>query len=360
MGRFQNATSWLAFAAALAALACSKLPVGVVGTELLHGQMGVTVTGSELAYLDFEAENGSVRPTQAPILLVYLTIANRGEASVRYDTRDSATSTQQSLTPLLFADPGESGELGPENNIPLIGFSRYRYLGDPITSATAIGSGETLDDVLLFAQPPEGVTGLVLSLPPAMFGPGVELPALIHMPYQATAPTMPTVVGMNEDFLGDGFVFRLTDAQVSYPANADETGYTERPVLALTFAIRNIAGETITYDPPHRNATSDAVPELTDGNRYFDRYLLPADQRLRNQTDQRQAIAPETELTDIVVFERPDETVTELVLTVPGHIVGRHGLVRVRFPFVYSDPPLPEALRAPAAPEPPVEETPTE
>ena len=84
-----------ATAADAAATACKTLPESVAGTELRQGDVGITVAGLEVAYIDLQSDTGAVVSSQEPVLLLRLSVTNHGAAPARYDMRDAATSGQQ-------------------------------------------------------------------------------------------------------------------------------------------------------------------------------------------------------------------------------------------------------------------------
>lgn len=336
--------------------ACKSIPEGPMGEELRNGNLGVTVTGYELRYLDIEAESGAIQTTSDPILLVFLTLTNHGTTPIRYDTRDAATTAQQAVTPVLFVDPGEDGELSQENNVAVVSLGQFRYLGDPITGAETILPGTTVEDVLLFEQPPAATTKLRLSLPPTMFGPAVELPAWINIPYTAVEAITLPVVAQGEVIEGDGYRFQVNRSEVSYLPNRDRSGFVEQPVFSVWYTIENATEEALTYQPPHRNANGETTPSLTAGSTVYSRVLVPAHQGLADQVWQNQELAPGQTLNDYAVFERPPTDISEVQFFFKGHALGRTGQVRIQLPYVFLDPPLPEELQTPAPPAPPTPE----
>ncbi|MBN1947521.1 MAG: hypothetical protein JW797_17755 [Bradymonadales bacterium] len=330
--------------------ACNQPPEGVLGVELIHGTVGVMVTGYELRYLELQADNGAVLTTQAPLLLIHLDITNHGQSSLRYDTRDAVMAAQQAQTPLLFVDPGQGRDWRQAPNVALISPGAYRYLGDPVTAATVIAPGETIHDVLLFENPPVGTAGLVLSLPPSLFGQEVQTPVLLRIAYAASQPIRPPVGSVGEEIQGDGYVFRLDRVQVAYLPNEAHTGFTEPPVLAVEYTLRNTSQQALIYRPAHRDPAGVTAPALAAGDYFFDRVMLPNNQQIRGQLVTSQTIPPNAEVQDMAVFARPDSAFNELTFYFRGHNLGRTGQIRVRFPYTYLDPPLPVELQEPQPP----------
>lgn len=344
----------LVAALALVTVGCKEIPEGQAGTELRHGNLAVTVDGYELRYLDLQSETGAVVTTQDPVLVISLTVTNHGPAAIRYDTRDSTTHAQQALTPVLFVESGEDEDLTAANQIPMVGLGQYRYLDDPVSGPISIGSEETIRDLLLFEEPGEDAEALLLSLPPSMFGPDVELPAVIRIPYAAPEPQRPPVHDVGEVVSTDGYTFRVDRYEVAFLPNSDRSGFTERPVLAIHYTITNTGEEPLIYSPPHRRTTSDTAPSLSDGSRHFERVSLPPGQYLQDQLREVQSLAPGEELRDFSVFERPPQD-AQLQYHFPAHNIGRNGLIRVRISYSYSDPPLPEELQEATSPPEEVE-----
>ena len=335
-------------------VACESVPVGSMGQELVNGQLGVTVTNYELRYLDLQAESGAVQTTERPVLLVKLSITNHGTSAIRYDTREATTTAQQALSPVLFVAPSEDRELTAADNIAVVSLGQFRYLDDPITGAVTIAADQTIFDTLLFEAPPEGASTLRLSLPPTMFGPTVERPAWIEIPYTASEPIGLPEVAQGETITGNGFTFRVDRSEVAYLPNRDETGFVEQPVLAIYYTVGNASTEQLTYQPPHRIANGDTAPALAAGEVVMNRVLVPAQQGLANQMSDPQVIPVDGSISDFAVFERPDAAVSELLFYFKGHTVGQTGQVRVRLPYAFIDPPLPDAL-LPPTPEVPAE-----
>ena len=276
----------------IAISACQKIPEGKLGEELRNGDLGVTVTGYELRYLDIESESGAIQTTSDPVLLIYMTLTNHGTTPIRYDTRDAATTAQQAVTPVLFVDPGEGVELGQEHNVAVVSLGQFRYLGDPITGATTLLPGDSAEDVLLFERPPAEATRLKLSLPPTMFGSNIELPAWIEIPYTPVEPIGLPVVSQGELIEGDGYRLQVTRSEISYLPNRDSSGFVEQPVFSVWYTVENATEETLSYRPPHRNANGETAPSLTAGTTVFSRVLVPAHQGLAGQTWQDQDIEP--------------------------------------------------------------------
>ena len=345
-------------ALALVVTGCKNVPEGEMGTELINGDLGVTVDGIELAYLDLQAASGEVQTTENALLLIHMSLTNHGAAAIRYDTGDASTSVLQALTPVLFVDPGEGEEVTQDHNIKVISLGQFRYLDDPVTGPTTIDPGATIQDVLLFEQPPEGTTGLRLSLPPTIFGAQVEVPAWIRIPFSPGEPRVPVVYGPNDPALGDGYQLTINRTEVAYLPNRDQTGFVEQPVLAVWYDLTNTTEAPMAYAPPHRIGSGGTAPALVAGASSFNRVLVPSSQGIAGQLEDTQTIPPGGHLTDVATFERPPAGTEGLVFFFKGHTVGHTGQVRIQIPYSFSDPPLPEALRTPAPAPTPEQPTP--
>ncbi|MCA9562518.1 MAG: hypothetical protein KC561_03470, partial [Myxococcales bacterium] len=232
---------------------CPEAPVGTVGQELMHGQVGVTVTGTELAYLELQSESGAVQTTTEPVLIVRMTVTNHGETALMYDLREEAVSGNQANWALLFVDPGADQPVTQSHNIAPLALTEFRYPGDEVRGQRSLPSGESLNDVLLFGMPPEGTTSLKLSLPPTIFGADVKTNAWITIPYQASEPSRPAEAGLRDEVQGDGFSITIDSANVEYVPNADRSGFTEEPVLAVRYTVRNTGTQPLSYRSPARN-----------------------------------------------------------------------------------------------------------
>lgn len=336
-----------------AGTSCKQAPEGPMGSEVVQGEVAVTVTSYELAHIDVQSASGIVRTTEEPVLLIHLTLTNRGTAAVRYDAGEATTTASQARTPVLFVDNGPDAELGP--NVPLVTLSSNFYVPDPTREPTSVGAGQSVEDILIFQAPPAGTGALRLSLPPTMFGPTAEMPVWVRIPYQVDEPGRPVVGTLQAQVAGDGFSFRVDRYEVAYLANADESGYTDEPKLAVWYTVQNTTDQPLRYEPPFANSSGGVIPALIDritylsgAERSFPMAVLPPGQSLRGQVTESRTIPPGGSISDLVAFRRPDAETRELLFYFPGHTVGRTGQVRVGLSYGFSDPPLPEALRAPA------------
>lgn len=325
-----------------------------MGTEVVHGSLGASVTGYELAHIDVQA-GPLVRTTQEPVLLIHLTLQNYGETSLRYDPGDASTHAQQARTPVLFVDPGPGNPTSAELNVANVNLGANRYAPDQVTEPVVIAPSQTVNDTLLFQQPPAGTSSLRLSLPPSMFGPDIELPLWITIPYAPGEPVQPHIGTLGEVIDGDGFSLTVDRSEVTYLPNADRTGFTDMPKLAVWYTIRNTGDEPVQYVPPQASAGQagpfpaliDRTTYMTGAERAFHVATLPQGGSLAGQVAIRTVIPPGGTLTDVVPFARPEQGVTELLLYFPGAMVGRLGQLRVGFAYSFADPPLPEELRTP-------------
>jgi hypothetical protein len=325
-----------------------------MGSEVVQNLVAATVTSVELAHIDVQAASGVVRTTEEPVLLVHLTLDNRGQVPVRYDAGEATTTASQARTPLLFVDNGPDADLG--QNVPLVTLSSNHYVPDPVRDVVTVAPAQRIEDILIFQAPPEGTNALRLSLPPTMFGPTAEMPVWITIPYAANAPRQPEVGAVMAPVPGDGYSFQVDRYEVAYLPNADASGFTDEPKLAVWFTVANTGETPLQYEPPFTNTGTGVMPALIDRTTYlsgaersFPLAVLPPGQSLQGQVTQTRVIPPGGSLSDLVAFRRPDAEARELLLYFPGHLVGRTGQVRVGMSYAFSDPPLPAALRGSSA-----------
>ena len=347
--------------ASLLVVGCETPPEGGVGDAIAQGSVTVTVQGAELAYLDLEGPTGAAM-TDEPVLLVNLALRNDGSEPIAYDLAWSTTSSTQAQAALLFRDPGEEIVLSPAANIPLLQLAGSEYLGDPVTETTRVAPGETLTDVLLF-QDPGDASGLLLSLPPSIFGAGVELPAYVRIPFSRPDEIpAPQPVRLGEAWSNDDVTFtvdRLEQAWIRLRQGEDD-GFSQSPLLAVHFTIQNNGetnGEFIpvsanrSMDPPTLLDSNGAPIErvtFEDGTEVID---ANGDVILSRRTT---TIAPGESFSSMLLFRRPDDAVTGLQLALPGKRIGSTGLVRVAMDFAHSG-----TIEEPAELHPePVEATP--
>lgn len=322
---------------------CGK-PTEVGPNEAMQqGTAAVTVTDYSLEYIDLETPTGAVAVSR-PVLKVELNIEAIGEEPVRWNPGFDSTSATQVQNVLLFhANSWEDG-LSPANHIGALSTSGYTYLDDPITEPVEIAPGESARDIILFSAPPSSAQNLLLSIPPQIFGAETKFPGYIRLPFSAQEAKEPEAVGVNEDFEGREFTFKVTKTAIVYPAMKDAEGkeaVSRDPLLRVDFSVKNTSDSPLNYVPSMLSSGVD-FPALTDQRGALqNRVTFGPGIEVVGQTREAQTIAPGKSLNDFILFDRPTRGVETLLLTVPGRRVGGSGLIRATFPYTWENPEVP-------------------
>lgn len=343
--------SRLALVALLAgATACAKPPETTVGAAVQQGLVAAVVTGYEVAYLELEGPTGATM-TETPVLKVMISVTNGGAEPLRFDMGWSTTSSTQAQSPLLFVDAGgPEVQLGPALNVPTLQLNAQQYLGDPITAAQTIAPGATLEDVLLYQLPPEGTTGLVLSLPPSLFGVEARMPAYVRIPYQAPAE-VPRVqpVAIGTPWQGAGFTFTITGAEQAYiplQRRAD-AGFSTSPLLRLNFEATNNGSTTIEYLPLRANRGIDPPSLIDEAGSPIELASFEDGVSIEGLINDRRQIGPGETLRSFLLFKRPVANTAEMTFVMPGKRLSSTGLIRILVPYTALDVPRPAELDTP-------------
>lgn len=334
---------------------CAKAPEGPMGSPVVQNDVQVTLQQARLAWIDLEGPTGAAR-TQEPVFLLDLQVTNLGESPIRYDLNWSATQATQATGALLFVDDDEDKARPPraDNAIPPLTLGAWRYLDAPIAEATSIAPGQSVQDRLLFQRPPAGVSSLVLSLPPRIFGGDARMPLYITIPWREPGEIPePPAIGTGETFENEDIAFTLDGTDVLYARLHDSTrgdGFSDTPLLRIRYTVANRSDRTLRYMPPRSTAADP--PRLTDheGNALsratFGPNIRPVDQ----VREARQLAAGES-VSDFLLFERPPRGTEQLRLYLVGQRFGSSGLIRANIPFTWQDPPLPPELTTDAPDE---------
>lgn len=325
--------------------ACQKAPTAPMSQPLVQEGVTVTLTSAELQYLLLESPSGAVL-SREPLLVVRLKVTNDSAADVRYDVGSAAAAGSQANSALLFAKPGPDQKPTDGVNVPMALLGQYEYLDDPVREATAIKAGESLEDVILFTAP-VGVTDLVLSLPPTVFGAANKLPAYFEFSVPAGEVTPPAPAAVGEAISGDGFTFKVASATTEWvplDSASEGSGFSERALFRVNFEVTNTSDAAIEYVPTSANRAMDPPTLVSADGQVVARAEFPANVTPTGLTATRQPIAAGATLRSWLLFERPAQSVTEVVLTFPGKRLGRSGAARVSLPYSFQDPPKPEAL----------------
>lgn len=348
------ATTLLICLAALVA-ACEKPEQVSAGAELNPGGVAITVTDHEVVHVDVETERGA-QSLRNPALRIDLQVTNNSGAPLQWNTGFGFSALTQTSGVLLFAASSFEEELGQQNNIASLQIADP-YPADPIQEATVIEAGATVNDVLLFAQPPAGTTSLLLSFPPHLLGPESKLPGYIQLPYSAPEEDVaPGIAAEGELFEGDRFSLGVQGASVAYaqlidPALEDDDeaevrgGITRNAVLRLEVQVTNTGEEPATYEPVTGNARVHlpVVQAEGDGTQVSSlvRVETTSNAYVEGQVQEPTELAPGDSLTDVLLFEKPPAGLDAGVLQFAGARLGRTGMARVRFSFENTVPERP-------------------
>lgn len=335
-------------ALALGLSACAK-PIEVGPQEpMQQGNASVTVASYELVYVDLESPTGAVAMNR-PVLKVELDVQAIGEVPVSWNPGFESAGATQAQNVLLFRASSWADGLNPSNNVGAVSTSGYRYLDDPVTEPVEIAPGTTVRDVLLFSAPPSSTTGLVLSIPPQVFGPEEKLPGYIRLPFSGGEAEALPVAALNEAYEGREFTFTVTGADVVYAKMKDpesKDAISRDPLLRIAFQVKNTGDAPMNYTPTVLSSGID-FPALTDQNDALqNRAIFVAGVEIEGQHREVQTIAPGATIRDAIYFDRPPRSVETLKLLYPGRRLGGSGLVRVEFPYTWADPEVPEEFQA--------------
>ncbi|MFT6399402.1 MAG: hypothetical protein ACJAYU_004167 [Bradymonadia bacterium] len=327
--------------------ACRTAPESVQGTPIVQNGVTVNVTSSELRYLELEGLAGGVT-TERPYFVVNMTVSNASEAAVRYDLNWGASATTQAQSALLFAAPVVSAPMTSGVAVQAVAFlSDLELLEDPVTATEAIAPGATMTDVLVYEAPPEGVTELVLSVPPSVFGADNPMPAYFRIPYTATevAPLPATALG--SPHVGPDFTFTAISAALEWVPLTNTTdgnaGFSDHAVLKISFRLDNTSDAPIVYAPP-RVSNSEAPPTLSGGLAPIASAAFAPTISVEGADTSRVSVPAGGSHTGFWLFEPPVADVTSLRLSLPGKRFGSTGAIRVDIPYAHHDVPEPEAL----------------
>lgn len=337
----------LVAATALAVAGCRTAPEATLGTPITLNGVTVTVTAAELRYLDLEGLQGG-SGTEVPYLVVDLSLTNGSEAALRYDLNWGASAATQAQAPLLFVASAAEAEITSGEPISSVAFlGDLAYLDDPVSEATNVAVGGALEDLLFFEAPPAGASELVLSLNPSIFGTDNPLPAYVRIPAPTADVTPPAATAMGSAYVGPGFDFTVLSSELEWVSLTESTsgraGFSERPLLKVTFQVNNTGDSELVYAPPGVSNT-EYPPTLSAGETPIARASFQPTIAVDGAQTTRAPIPAGSSYTGFLLFEAPAPDVTQLRFTIPGKRFGSTGLVRVDIPHVHTEVPQPDAL----------------
>lgn len=336
---------------ALALMGCDEKPQLHPGSQpATAGGMKFELGDYHLRYLVLTDSDGQVVEYPAPVLAIELTMTNTGEDDFDYDPTHSDSATSERSTPLLYPAPeGEGDEIDWEqfSPRPIEGVLLHRAQWDQQQQeSVTLSPGDSVTDYFLFQVPGEDQSDLVFSVPPSMHR--GELPVMLRFDYVPTQPEGPTLYEVGDEIDFDGVYFTVTSVEQTYVKVEDASqgeGYSSEPVLKVSYTLRNESGETITFDPAHRNISGDQGAVLDSQAVDFRRFLFPSTARPENQQRGRVDVEPGETIEDFTAFERPREAADLVTFILPASHFDRSGRVRVGFSYTPEEVELPEELQ---------------
>lgn len=326
--------------------ACESPVVVDAGQTATIGGVDLSVGTYEVRHVELHVGDDTVEYAD-PILIIPITITNKGEDAITYSPTHNAQTMTESSTPLLYPDPGAGADLPPATKVPIAGVTLAKgALEGQINASTSIAPGESLTDLLLFHLPAEGTDALILSLPPTLHR--GKVPALIRIAYTPPEPTGPKIYKLGEALPFGDVTFTITGTEQSYIVTNDSSqgkGFSRDPLLKIAYTIENKSEAAITYRPGHRAVGADAKgARLTQGSEGVSRVQFAASTTPDGQLQGEQTIAPAGTSSDFVLFESPAEA-GELSFEYPASLFGQKGLVRVAIPYEPATVPKPDAIK---------------
>lgn len=338
----------------LALAGCEKPPVGQAGQPVAAGGMEFSVGEYDVRYLQL-SEGGETFEYPRPVLIIPVTITNKGQDARPYSPTHEAAQMTEASTPLLYADPGPEAKLPPESKTPIAGaIIKKGQLAGQITEPTSIAAGASVTDLLLFQVPPKELTGLVLSLPPTLHR--GKMPVLVRIPYAPKAPAGPKVYAQGEPVKFKSASLTVSGSDVSY-VEIDDTaqgkGFSTEPLLKVTYVVKNEGQEPLTYEPNHKVVSGALGAKLYSSEEgAYNRVTFAATTNAVGQKTGKNSVKPGASVEDFVLFERPGEDVKELTFELPASLFNQEGIARVTLPYTYKNPELPAELKKKEAPKP--------
>ncbi len=313
------------------------------GKAATVGGVEFTAGDYDIRYLEI-TEGDDTYEYPRPVLVIPISLKNVGESSFIYSPSHSSQQMSEASTPLLYLNPGPEADLPPESKTNINGV--FLEKGSPegqITTASTIEKGDSIRDILLF-EVPDAANDLVLSLPPSMHR--GKMPVLFKFPFEPREAKGPDVFASGEAIDFDGVTFNVTGAEIQYVKISDVTqgeGYSSEPLFKVSFEITNNTEKTVEYDPSH-NAVGTRGAALFDKNSSYKRVKFSASTTIEEQQTSTVKIDPGKSVNDFVLFELPDEDVTEVSLEYPAALFGREGLARVTIGYEYKKVDKPKEL----------------
>jgi hypothetical protein len=344
---------WMLSAAAVVTLAaCDKPVVGQAGAGVVAGGVEFVVKPYEVRMLELTVD-GQTLSYPTPVLVIPISITNKGQDDFIYTPTHAAPQTSESATPLLYKDPGADQPLPPPTKVPVPGVLLAKgSLEGQQTLPKVLKPGESVEDLLLFQVPPAEVGGkLILSLPPAWSR--AKVPALVRMDYTPKEP-----IGLKAAKVGEPVAFGKVTFTVDGASNvyvkikdaAAGEGLSKEPMLRIDYTIVNGSDAAISYEPNHRT-TGAFGARLSSSAGAYNRVQFGPTAEVTGQVQKRSPVAAGASIKDFALFEMPADDVKDLVFEMPAEQFGAQGVARVKIAYDATKPPEPAEMKKPDAPK---------
>ena len=292
-------------------------------------------------------DNGDTIEYPDPVLAIGVNITNTGETDFVYNPTHQSREMSEARTPLLFPAPDtpevDWDEFTP-HHISAVHLERGSW-DQQLQTSNTLAPNESLTDYFLFELPDPTQRNLILSIPPAMHR--GDLPIFIEFTYVESEPEGPPVYSVGDSIDFDDVTFTVTNVEQAYIELEDSSegeGFSNDPVLRISYTIENNSDESIRFDPAHRDLSGNEGAFVQSLHTSFNRIRFPANTEPVGQQT-RVNIEPGEAIEDFATFERPDERVDSATFMLAAQHFDRSGRVRVSFPYTPADIELPEELQ---------------
>ena len=314
----------------------------------LHGGMEFELGRYTIRYLELTDE-GQTFEYPNPVLVMPLTIRNRGESEFAYNPTHRNTQMSEATTPMLFPAPtGDEIDWANLARQPVPGVVIER--GDvpgQLQRGQTLAPGEELTDLFLFELPDPGQEHFFFSIPPTMHR--GDLPMFLRVRYQQPSEIEgPQVASVGDRLAFDGLTFRVTGVSQEYlPLKEGERdGFSAQAVLKVSYTLTNEGEEPVTFNPAHRELSGTRGALLHSLHTEFNRVRFGSNVSVPGQQD-RVTIEPGETVEDFAVFERPPAGVNvgQTTFELAASHFQRSGRVRVAFTYEHEEVERPQALQ---------------
>jgi hypothetical protein len=343
-------TSLLVLVASLM-VGCEEKPeIFPADQPALYGGVEFELGRYTIRYLELADEDGQTYEYPKPVLVVPLTIRNRGEAELAYNPTHRSQQMSEAETPLLFPGPTtEEVDWKEFSRRPIPGVVIERgQLEGQLTRAVSLAPGDEVTDLFLFELPDPDEEILFFSIPPTMHR--GDLPAFLRIRYQQpTEIDGPQVAAVGDELSFDGVTFTVTEvSQLFLPlSQGGRDGFSADAVLRVSYRVSNGSEAPVVFNPAHRELSGNRGALLHSLHTEFNRIRFGSSVTVKDQQD-RVTIEPGESVEDFAVFERPPvgANVGQTTFEFAASHFQRSGRVRVAFAYEHEDVERPQGLQA--------------